>query len=146
MNPVKICFWTKKYSIGIDELDSHHQQLFDILNEVFNAINNDLDAESIISILDKLKAYTHYHFSEEEIILAAISYPDLELHQQLHQEFIQKLEVFYQQAQNGNASLVAIKVANFGLEWLRNHILTVDRKYYDYMKREKIFLYSNFKF
>ncbi|MEY4767921.1 MAG: hypothetical protein RL637_560 [Pseudomonadota bacterium] len=145
MKTVKICFWTNKYSVGINELDSHHQQLFDILNEVFNAINNNADSESIVHILNQLKEYTRYHFTEEEKILTLIAYPELAAHQQLHHDFNQQLDDFYQQARQENANLIAIKVANFGLEWLRNHILTVDRKYYEYMKREKIFLYGDFR-
>lgn len=133
---MKICEWNTDYSVGIAELDEHHQRLFEILNELFTLMSEGAEDKPIIRVLDELLDYTHYHFEEEEKIMEKMGYPDLDVHRQLHRELIQQLKDFYAEAQNGMAIFVAIKVANVGTEWLKNHILAVDHRYYDYMKKQ----------
>lgn len=133
---MKICEWSTDYSVGIAELDEHHQRLFEILNELFTLMSDGAEDRPIIRVLDELLDYTHYHFDEEEKIMAKMGYPELEKHRQSHQQLIQQLKDFYTEAQGGMAIFVAIKVANVGMEWLKNHILTVDHKYYEYMKEQ----------
>lgn len=133
---MKVCEWSNDYSVGIAELDSHHQRLFTILDDLFTLMSEGAKDRSIIRVIEELMDYTHYHFTEEERIMAKMGYPDLEQHQQLHQELIQLMQGFYAEAQNGMAIFVATKVANIGLEWLKNHILQVDHKYYEYMKEQ----------
>ena len=130
---MKICEWSQEYSVGIGELDVHHHRLFEILNDLFTLMADGSEDEPIIHVIEELQDYTHYHFDEEERIMAAMGYPDLELHKESHQVLIQVLNDFYAEAQNGMAIFVAIKLADIGLAWLKNHILNVDHKYYDYM-------------
>jgi hemerythrin-like metal-binding protein len=131
---MKICEWNNDYTVGIAELDNHHHRLFEILNELFTLMSEGSEDRPIIRVIEELLDYTHYHFEEEEKIMAKMGYPDLELHQQLHRELIAQLKAFHAESQNGMAIFVAIKIANVGLEWLKNHILSVDHKYYVYMK------------
>jgi hemerythrin-like metal-binding protein len=133
---MKVCEWNSDYSVGINELDSHHKKLFDILEGLFTLMREGAEDKPIIKVLDEFLDYTHYHFDEEEKIMSKMGYPDIEQHKRLHRELIQTLKEFQSSAQNGMAIFVATKVANTGMEWLKNHILTVDHKYYDYMKKQ----------
>ena len=133
---MKICEWNSDYSVGIAELDAHHRQLFEILNELFTLMGEGADDRSIIHVINELIDYTHYHFDEEEKIMAKMNFPDLESHKELHKQLIQALKGFYDEAQGGMAIFVAIKLADIGLSWLKNHILTVDHQYYEYMKAQ----------
>lgn len=133
---MNICEWTQDYGVGIAVLDSHHRRLFAILNELFTLMDEGTEDGPILHVLDELLDYTHYHFEEEEKIMEKMGYPDLEQHKRLHQELIALLKGFTAEAQGGMAIFVAIKVANTGLEWLKNHILKVDHKYYEFMKRQ----------
>jgi methyl-accepting chemotaxis protein/hemerythrin len=131
---MKICEWNTDYSVNISELDHHHQQLFDILNRLFTLMAEGAEDRPIIRIIDELLDYTHYHFEEEEKIMLKMGYPDLVAHQRLHQAFIQQMKDFHVEADSGMAIFVATKIANLGLEWLKQHILTVDHKYAEFMK------------
>jgi hemerythrin-like metal-binding protein len=133
---MKVCEWNSDYSVGINELDAHHKRLFDILDNLFTLMREGADDKSIIRILDELIDYTHYHFDEEEKIMAKMGYPELEPHKRLHRELIQTLKGFQASTQNGMAIFVATKVAHIGMDWLKNHILTVDHKYCEYMKKQ----------
>lgn len=134
---MKIFEWSKEYSVEIKELDAHHQRLFDILNEVFTLMSEGGASDrQILRVLEELLDYTHYHFDEEEKIMAKMGYPELSTHRMHHQQFIQKIKEFYASAQNGMAIFVATKVANIGSEWLKNHILKEDHQYTEYMKQQ----------
>lgn len=134
---MKIFEWSKEYSMDIAELDAHHQRLFDILNELFTLMSEGGASDrQIIRVLEELLDYTHYHFDEEEKIMAKMGYPELEAHRKVHQQFIQQMKEFYASAQSGMAIFVATKVANVGVDWLKNHILTVDHQYAEYMKQQ----------
>jgi hemerythrin-like metal-binding protein len=133
---MRICEWSQEYSVGIVDLDNHHHRLFEILNELFTLMAEGAEDKPVIRVLEELLDYTHYHFDEEEKIMAKMGYPDLEEHRQLHQHLIELMKGFYAEAQDGMAIFVATKVANIGLEWLKSHILAADHKYYEYMKAQ----------
>jgi hemerythrin len=133
---MRICEWTEEYSVGIADLDDHHHRLFEILNNLFTLMAEGAEDKPIIRVLEELIDYTHYHFEEEEKVMAKMSYPELAPHKILHQQLIAQLKEFYEQAQHGMAIFVATKVANIGLEWLKSHILLADHKYADYMRQQ----------
>lgn len=135
---MKVCEWNQEYAVGVVVLDKHHKKLFEILNELFTLMNDGSEDGPILHVIDELLDYTHYHFEEEEKIMDEMGYPDLEAHKQLHRDLINLLKGFAEEAKDGMAIFVAIKVANTGLEWLKNHILGVDHKYYEFMKKEGI--------
>jgi hemerythrin-like metal-binding protein len=130
--------WDDEYSVNIFMIDSHHKKLFDIMNRLYELMAEGADDDSIIRIIAELLDYTNYHFSEEEKMMAQFNYPELSQHQQLHREFIAKLEEFQASAKNGMAIFVAVKVADLGISWLKSHILTVDNRYKKYMDERGI--------
>ncbi len=135
---MKICAWSPEYSVGVASLDEDHQELFEILNTLFTLMADGSDDKPILRILRELMDYTRYHFEAEEKIMAQMFYPDLERHRVSHQKLVQLMDEFYKEAQNGMAIFVAVKVANVGLEWLKNHILKEDHLYYEYMTKQNL--------
>jgi hemerythrin len=134
---MKVCEWTPNYSVGISILDSHHQKLFDIIDELFNLINENAEDKNIIKVLADLLEYTRYHFAEEEEVMEKMRYPALAAHCRLHHDFAQAIEDAYNEAQHSKAIFVALKIANMGLAWLKNHIQTIDHRYYEYMLKKE---------
>jgi hemerythrin-like metal-binding protein len=134
---MKIFEWSKEYSVEIDEMDNHHQRLFDILNKLFTLmIEGGASDKQIIRVIEELLDYTRYHFDEEEKIMAKMGYPELNTHRNHHQVFINQMKEFHTSSENGMAIFVATKVANVGTEWLKNHIMNEDRQYTHYMKKQ----------
>lgn len=127
--------WDNTYSVNHYEIDSHHKKLFDILNRLYDLMAAGADDNGIIRIIAELLDYTNYHFSEEEKIMQQVNYPELNIHKQHHRDFISKLEEFQNDAKNGKAIFVAIKVADIGISWLKEHILTVDARYKTYVEK-----------
>jgi hemerythrin-like metal-binding protein len=79
-------------------------------------------------LLRELVEYTHTHFSTEERMLAAASYPGLVIHRLKHRELIKQVEEFAARFEKGEITL-NLDLMNFLRDWLSNHIQKVDHEY-----------------
>ena len=83
--------WKDEYSINIGSIDAQHKKMFEIGNKLseltFSKESSDNDKE-LLSILQKLKKYTQYHFKYEENLMKMHGYVHFETHKNDHQEFI----------------------------------------------------------
>jgi len=68
--------WSDELSIGIPKIDTEHQKL--------------------VSILNQLVEYTQFLFTQEEKRMADADYPDLHLHECQHRQLVEKVVDFQQ--------------------------------------------------
>jgi hemerythrin len=109
-------------------MDSQHTVLFNILNELHDAMLSGSAHKLTGSLLEKLVSYTRNHFAAEEAIMASASYPGLEAHRAKHHELINKVEEFLARYKRGEGS-INVQLLNFLRDWLTNHIQQVDQSY-----------------
>ena len=126
--------WDDKYSVSNATMDSHHQKLFDILNVIHDAAREGRGEQIIEPQLNELASYTKYHFDEEERLMAMANYPQLGAQQQAHKAFLAKIAEYQGEVAAGNAIFVVSSVAVTVKDWLKQHILTMDMQYEDYLK------------
>jgi len=120
--------WKPEYSVKVDDLDSHHQKLFLIINAIYENVMNSKDIGSILPMLDELSAYTQYHFSTEEAYQREIGFPDSEVHQALHEAFTGKVAGIRNSYDNNDLDISGDLIVLLG-EWLLQHVLKEDRRY-----------------
>ncbi|MDX9710260.1 MAG: bacteriohemerythrin [Trichloromonas sp.] len=121
--------WTEEYAVGQPLIDSHHRQLFERFNALISACRARKGREEIARLYDFLDEYVHYHFSAEEALMAEAIYPDMDRHQQQHQEFIKRLRQWQSQFEKAGASFDLLVETNEALFiWLIQHIRSVDMK------------------
>lgn len=113
---------------GIDAMDSQHRRLFELIDQLGEALLGGRSDEALQSILPELKAYTVLHFTEEETMLAARRFPGLEAHQALHRAFVAKVESTMADMAAGKP-VIASSLVNFLQDWLVHHIGGTDKKY-----------------
>ena len=121
--------WKDEYSVGVYKLDSDHKKLFGFVNKLHEAMKEGQAAKTTEGIINELLAYTKYHFGEEEKIMEEINYPGLPAHKNTHEMFISEVEKLKQEADNGMAIFVSVKLVNTAIDWLKDHILQMDKKY-----------------
>lgn len=83
-----------EYKTGIDFIDEEHKRLFEIANETYELLSNDLIPDKydyIIEVVNKLKDYTKMHFEHEEEYMRSISYKRMFTQKTEHDAFIAKL-------------------------------------------------------
>jgi hemerythrin len=122
--------WQDSYSIGINTIDIQHKQLFDIINKIYIASEQDSDLEVIMPLFDQLQDYTRYHFDEEEKYFTTLTPSDIEHHKNEHQFFINELKKIKQQSLRIGA--ISLGLIYFLNDWLVDHIQTEDPKYLDH--------------
>ncbi len=120
--------WQDSYSVKVREIDDQHKQLFQLINELHDAMKAGQARGLMAKVLDRLIQYTRLHFSEEEEMLAKASYAEFVPHVALHRGFTERVEKFAREFKAGNV-VITVDVMNFLQEWLVNHIMKVDQKY-----------------
>ena len=120
--------WTDRMMVHVEELDRQHQELVAIINDLYLAMSDGRDRESVAWTLGALTAYTKFHFGFEEGLLAQHAYPDAHEHTLEHRMFVRTLGDFRTAQAKGTADL-SIGVMAFLGDWLNNHICGTDRRY-----------------
>lgn len=117
------CEWSAQWRLGNDVMDSDHQALFGLLNELGDALANDV-AESVIQTrLRRLVEFSARHFADEERIMCAGSFAGLESHRAEHQRLLADLAELAEHTHWVGASLTMRYLKN----WLIGHMRSYDR-------------------
>jgi len=124
--------WHDRYNVGHAELDTQHQQLFELVNHFDDVIPMGMPAELGL-IVDDLIRITRAHFTFEETLMQNHGFPGMAEHTKMHGELIRQLQdMRVRMSAGGHESSKSI--ARFLADWLTNHILREDMAYRPYLK------------
>jgi hemerythrin-like metal-binding protein len=113
--------WEDKYSVGVVEIDDQHKRMFEVINELLEAINTNTTNEHLGHIIDGLVNYKKFHFATEEKYFKSFNYDETEQHTTKHHEFNDKLETLKLDYPEYNIEF-AFKLVDFLEDWLINHL------------------------
>ena len=119
--------WSEEYSVGINEIDTQHKRLVELINKLHDAMSQGKSREIASEILSDLTNYTQTHFKFEEEKFAKYNYEHRLIHELEHKKFVDKITEFKTDFENGKA-LISIELMNFLKDWLINHIKVSDKK------------------
>lgn len=120
--------WSSEYSVGVKSIDSQHTKLFEILNELHDAMMSGQGKSVTGALLEKLVRYTREHFSCEERLMEAAGYPELPKHRMQHEALTRQVGDFMSRYQKGEGT-VNVDLLVFVRDWLKNHIQREDKEY-----------------
>ena len=132
---VNAFIWRDRYAIGVAEMDGEHKILIQKINSLVSAINNSEGLPSIKQFFADLAAYTTEHFSDEELYMRSIGYPQLADHKKIHHKLLEKVGEFGKRIEVGDFDAEALIA--FLNDWLVKHILGVDVKYAQFSEGKK---------
>ena len=118
--------WDPRLATGNLTIDSQHQRLFRMLDELHDAIVEGRDAEILDGVIDELQQFAAEHFRDEEALMADVDYPALRSHHQLHENLERRTEEMAEKYRSGEFT-VSISLAMFVRDWLADHIGEHDR-------------------
>lgn len=128
--------WSPEYSVGDFDIDQQHQKLFKMVNRLNEAMQSGQGRAILGRLLTDLVDYTEKHFEAEERAMDRAEYPDLAAHREVHEKLTRKVREIAQRFQDGETGLT-LEVMRFLEEWLKKHILGMDKKYAPYLHQEK---------
>lgn len=120
--------WNETYSVGVKELDTHHQKLVTIINELHDAMRVGKSKEVLTPILQRLAEYTVFHFASEEKYMNNFNYPGYQAHKSEHDRFVAKVTQFQSDLASGKV-LFSMELMTFLKDWLIKHIQGMDQQY-----------------
>ncbi|HVI52048.1 MAG TPA: bacteriohemerythrin [Candidatus Sulfotelmatobacter sp.] len=121
--------WTEDLSVGVAVLDGHHKRLFDLLDELYRAVQAGGSETAVGTVLDELVAYTEYHFQEEEKLLEQAGFPALEAHRKVHKALTGQVIRMRDDYKLDPRTVYAAELFQFLSGWLVNHIKVEDFAY-----------------
>ncbi len=132
-----LIMWNDSLSVGLNEIDSQHKVLINLINDLNDAMKAGKGKEVAGKILTELLNYTHTHFGNEEKYFEKFKYPDTAGHIKLHRSFTDKIAEFKKDFESGKAGL-SLQMMDFLSDWLREHIKGTDPKYVPLFKENGI--------
>ena len=86
-----IVTWRDEYNINVEQLDSQHQKMLEIVNNLHAAVEARENKSVLRDMLVELAEFTRVHFSTEEDLMKKYSFPDFQDHQIQHRLLLQHL-------------------------------------------------------
>ncbi|MCL2075517.1 MAG: bacteriohemerythrin [Betaproteobacteria bacterium] len=128
--------WSDEYSVGIDEIDEQHKNLFAMAEKLHQAIMNHEGSSACKTILAELVDYTRVHFTLEQTLMRVGKYPAYEEHCKHHESLLEKVDALQQKVASGQAA-ISFELLQFLRNWLTKHILSEDAKYGVFFKHKR---------
>ncbi len=133
----------EKHSIGIDKIDNHHKELFLLINQLHELLEQDQYQDEAIRILKRLYAYTSYHFISEESLFKEYNYPGINEHMEIHDAFKEKIKE-YLEGVRSRMNYPLDSLQDYLVEWVIKHIQGEDVKYAEFFKKNGVQLEMHF--
>jgi hemerythrin len=120
--------WNNNLSVNVRVIDSQHQKLIQLINDLHEAMRLGKGKDASGIILSELARYAIVHFSTEETYFEKFRYPETSEHKAEHNKFVKDVSEFKKGFDEGRLD-VSVKLLNFLSDWLKNHIKITDKKY-----------------
>lgn len=124
--------WNESYRVHVLQFDAQHKKLFEIINNLADAMRVGKGEDVIRDVVGQLAVYTRTHFLQEEVLMRRTAYPHLAAHQEQHNKLMADVEK-YKADLDGGRKPNTIAVLNFLREWLVQHIQKSDKLYSDHL-------------
>ena len=125
--------WNSTFAIGIEAIDKQHQEIFQHLLAIENAIAKRDPWHILHFFLTRLEDYLKFHLAVEEALLEIIRYPEIAHHRELHVRLIDQVAVLEDQLRKQGSSDLLV---GFFEDWFVKHVLRSDREYAAYVEKQ----------
>lgn len=119
--------WDGSLDIGIDAIDEHHRYLFDLINDLFEAVSKKCGSPEVAKLIKAAMMYAKVHFRTEEKMMQHYGYEDVHRHEQQHHAFEAKAYEFYE-GMHVNPLVTQFNALTYLRDWLIHHICIEDIK------------------
>jgi len=125
--------WSDDYCVGNNLIDIQHKLFFEMVKDLSNRMGSDKHDVKAKDIIQFLQDYVDMHFSAEEAIMSEVSFPDIQDHQAIHNEFSKNIQRFSDELHSDEVSHILDKVLTLTQNWFLEHILTQDKQLMKYL-------------
>lgn len=123
---MSLLIWGAMFEVGVQEIDAQHRRLFDLANQLADAVRIGKGTDIIGNVLNELVRYTQTHFTFEEQLMSQNHYEAAAQHRQQHQDLIESVAEFKRRFAAKDEAVVD-EALQFFTEWLSRHIMDTDK-------------------
>jgi len=127
--------WSATYSVGIKLIDDQHKELFKLVNDMYNHVNNDDEEEErayFQGVIRQVVDYVKTQFATEEIIMKKTKFQGYAEHKKVHDSFILSvLDIIKKFDEGKRVPLMAL--THFIKDWILTHIAIMDKHYFKHL-------------
>ena len=127
--------WKQEYSVGYAQIDEQHKRLFELADQLHQAMTAGKGKEVLGKTLSNLIAYTKGHFATEERLMQKHKYSDYAAHKAAHDGLTARVVQFEKEFAAGRSAMT-VDVLQFLRDWLTHHIGETDQKIAAYLKSQ----------
>jgi len=118
--------WRPEYSVGVEEIDAQHQELFRRAGMFVESLRR-RSRQEIGILLSFLRLYAVTHFGAEENWMRRSSYPGAAEHAKQHDRFMKDILALSDQHEKPKGEgIQAARVAGWLEKWLKHHVTETD--------------------
>jgi len=129
--------WTQALSVGHEELDAQHRELFRRAGEVIDGVEAGRAVE-LGGLIEFLHEYAVGHFGLEEEWMRDSGFPGFVRHRAEHERFLEDLlELADAHERHGREARLGLKLSEWLSEWLRRHVAGVDAELARHLARRR---------
>jgi hemerythrin-like metal-binding protein len=129
--------WDSTYSVKVKRFDDEHQELFRIVNQLYDGMMARRGQQVLQTVLNDLLQYTEKHFAAEEQVMRSVGYPQLQAQIEQHRRFSEKIKELTTKYKAGSIGMT-IEVLDLLTEWLKKHIKGMDKQYSAFLNSKGI--------
>lgn len=120
--------WRQSYECGHPVIDRQHNEMFDLSNQLINAVLARKPKDAIESLLDDLVLQIQDHFATEEQVLARTHFPLTAEHKAIHRDLLDRASDLQERYLNGQLH-VSDLVGFIAYDVIASHIIQDDQKF-----------------
>ncbi len=125
--------WDDSFAIGIDAIDNQHRKIFEHLLALENSVMKRDPWHILRFFVSQLAEYMQFHLAVEEALLEIVGYPGRAAHGDSHAQLVAQIASLEEKLKN-NAT--GESLVGFFEDWFVRHVLSGDRDYAAFVKRE----------
>ena len=130
--------WSPAISVHENTIDTQHQRLLGQVNTLLSYIVAEKESSIVNDAVTFLDKYINEHFSYEEKYMRDHNYPDINTHLKLHDDFIENYKTFKDKLNAGvSKDILALEIEQYIGNWWLTHIGVEDKKYADFIEKNK---------
>ena len=131
--------WSESLSIGVQELDTDHYRMIEIMNRLHDGMVVGHQREELSAVLDELIEYTRYHFNHEESYFNRGDYPSAAVHHAEHELLVEQILQVREGLSSRSIEDLDTELMNYLQSWLITHIMNTDKKLGPWLNAHGVF-------
>jgi len=132
INSMTLIEWRDEFKIGIKEVDFEHQELIELINELYGEAINKGSTLAVMDCLEEIFSKISAHFALEEKVMKEMKYDQYQDHKEDHERLLDSLQNIMDKYTE-SLELDETKLANQLHDWFVAHFSSKDARMHQFI-------------